>query len=591
MSLGRWLSPRTTAALLCGLVVFVALALQVPSQGLTDDDDFYIPAGTAYAGWLAQLGTHPTDALSKAGIDAAFAVNREHPPLAKGVFGVSEAVFHRGLQTHGRVAGARLGTVFFAVLLAVTLVLWLWRPLGPTASVGAVALLFSLPRFAFHSQVATLDVPVAAMVVLFTAVFSTALARAQTGRHAGRWALCCGVVFGLACLTKLNAPFALLPALLVVVLSRWRGFSRVDVAFEQRLALPPIPGVVWACLLLGPLVFVTLWPWLWPDPVGRLGGYLAFHLRHYPIYLLYEGVIWEKPFAPWHAPVLHALLVLPVLVLCCGLLGAIAAASSLVRLVRGATATGPHPGAHPKDPVLAMVLLQALFAVGVVATADVPKYGGEKLVMPFFPFLAVLAACGTTRVAGALHALLPRRVPRAAVGVVVVVAAALPGVWTQLRTPAGLALSTWGEVVGGLRGATARGFERTYYDVLDPGLAEVLGTLPAGIAVHFVPNHKEYVKTTRLWQQDGRLPRLQLVSDLARADVVVFTHERRWRTLPALWASVRDWHVVAEQRLDGVPLWTVFSRQPLSPQRQAQATAAPGRAQTPPPAAPPAASR
>ena len=123
-----------------------------------------------------------------------------------------------------------------------------------------------------------------------------------------------------------------------------------------------------------------------------------------------------------------------------------------------------------------MALLQAVFALAVLVVADVPHYGGEKLFMPFFPFWCVLAAQGAVVVAQAVVALLDvqRIGARAAVMVVVLGLGAAPGVRGTLHLFGGAALSYYGEFIGGLRGAVARGYERTYYDVADKGLARWL---------------------------------------------------------------------------------------------------------------------
>ena len=51
-----------------------------------------------------------------------------------------------------------------------------------------------------------------------------------------------------------------------------------------------------------------------------------------------------------------------------------------------------------------------------------------------------------------------------------------------------------------------------------------------------------------------------LVDKRASADVVVLTHERRWATYPTVREELRGWRVLAEKRIDGVPLWTVLRR-------------------------------
>ena len=532
-----------------------------PAQGLTDDDDFYAPAGVRYAAWLGAALTDPPRAWNRSAIDAAFTANHEHPPLAKFVFGVTHAVFHDALGIFGSLDGARAGTALFAALMT-TLLAGIGFYVGGHAWWVAPLLLLSLPRLFFHSEVATLDVPVAAMVVAVTASFLWA-------EHRGiRAAVLCGVVFGLALLTKLNAPFAVLPCLLYVLLSRWRGFF-VDGA---SLTLPRVPPALWAMALLGPVLFVALWPWLWFDTFQRIGAYVAFHLHHYAIYLFYDGEIWDEPFAPWHASWVLGFGTLPAPVLVTGLLGAGSAVFSLRRLVRSADAEGRCAGATSADRILGLSLLQAVFAISIVSFLNVPKYGGEKLFMPFFPFFCLLAARGVTMVADALFALVPAIVPaltargRAVVVVAVALSAAVPGFVGSARYHGGFALSYYGELVGGLRGAVARGFERTYYDVADKELARFLDDHARGRRVHFEPNHKEYVRTYRWLHRDGVIKQVTLTDKLDAADIVVLTHERRWSTYPALYDSFVEQpagqsakqRVLFEKRIDGVPLYTVY---------------------------------
>ena len=546
---------HTVVAGAVAAIVVVLHLLCLPSQAITDDDDFYAPAGIRAADWLGEVLTSPTAALSKTGIDAAFAINHEHPPLAKVVFGLSHWLWHDVVGVLGSLDGARAGTVLLVGLLAWWMVRWLWRPMGPLPALASVAVLISLPRFFLHSEVATLDVPVAVMIFVVTALFERARDRTAAG-------VIVGVVFGLALATKLNAPFALLPCALLVLLERWRGFGLQRASSttpSASLLLPPLPTSLLAMLLVGPLVFVAVWPWLWPDPVARLGGYVAFHLKHYPIFLFFDGEIWERPFAPGRASLVMAAGTVPVMVVATAAVGATTALKALWRIVVGASADGMS--APSRDRILALSLLQAVMALGLVATADVPRYGGEKLFMPFFPFLAVLSAVGLAGLASSLQRLMPR-LPRAVVVVVVVSAVVAPGLKGIVDTFGGFGLSYYGELVGGLRGAVARGHERTYYDLADKELARTLDVVAAGERVHVEPNHKEYLRTWRWLRKDGVLRRDGFVIEgqLERADVVVLTHERRWLGYPALRERLRGWPVIAEHRVDGVPLWTISRR-------------------------------
>lgn len=560
------------------LLIFVAVFLlhagNIPGQGLTDDDDFYAPAGIRYAQWLGQAVTSPTTAFSQEAIDAAFTQNHEHPPFAKFVFGVFHAVFHQALGVTSSLDGARLGNAFFAALLCAGLFVWLRPRLGAGVAAAAVVVLLSLPRFFFHSEVATLDVPVAAMIVVVAACFSWA-----NETDSLRRALVCGFVFGLACLTKLNAPFAVLPCVLVVLLERWRGFrverptttsattpstSTTSTTMLPSLVLPPIPPALLAMALMAPLLFVALWPWLWNDTAARLGGYLAFHLKHYPIFLFAGGEIWNEPFAPGSVAVIMAVITIPVVVVVTGVIGAVSAAAAVVRLARanGRDSEDGAAGGRRRDRVLALVLLQAAFSLGIVAVSNVPRYGGEKLFMPFFPFWCVLAAVGCGVVSDACVALAPRFARARIVFVVVVVIAVAPGVKGSVDFGGGYALSYYGEAIGGLRGAVSRGYERTYYDVADKDLARWLDLNARGMKVHVEPNHKEYVRTYRWLRKDGVIDRnaFALVDRERDADLVVLTHERRWSTYPALRDRLRPRTPIHELRKDGVPLYTVYAR-------------------------------
>jgi hypothetical protein len=249
---------------------------------------------------------------------------------------------------------------------------------------------------------------------------------------------------------------------------------------------------------------------------------------------------------------------LPLVTVVAAVIGAVIAARALVTLAVASTPSGDAAPARVR--IIALCLLQALVAVGVVALSNVPRYGGEKLFMPFFPFAAVLGGIGVAALVQALQRVV--RTARPTVALVVIAVVVAPGARGIVDTFGGFALSSYGEVVGGLRGAVARGHERTYYDMADKRLARVLDHHAAGLRVHVAPNHKEYVRTWRWLRKDGVLRRDGFIveSQFERADVVVLTHERRWSTYPGLRERLRGWTVLAEQRLDGVPLWTVYRR-------------------------------
>ncbi len=549
----RWAASgaHRIAALLVAVYLLAQLA-GLRHAGLTDDDDFYIPAGISYAKWLGAVVTFDERAWSRAGIEDAFRPNHEHPPIAKYAFGVCHFLF-RGLL--GPTDSARVGTVLFSTLCA-ALLLWLaFFHLGPRrgliAGGFAVLALLTLPRFYFHSHAATLDVPVAA-------TYLAAAGLALVGERSWRAGLGAGVAFGLAAATKLNGPFLIVPYVVFVVVARWRARPSPAPSPLPRgqVRLPAFPLALLSMIGVGPVVFFLSWPWMWFDPLVRLGEYVRFHLHHYGIYFLYFGRVYDQdPFAPWHAPFVMAAVTVPVATSLLAVVG-LAAGVQAVRARLAATADGDGPTTREGDLVLTAAL-HAGASVAVVAFSGGPKYGGAKLFMPFFPFWCLLAGYGVLRLHEALRSASSAMLRAAPVAAGVLALAS--GLSLQLRY-GGYALSVYNALVGGLRGATTLGFERQYYDIAFRDLVRWLNDqAPKNAQVHFLPNNKEYVRTYRWYRKSGELrPDIRIATTPGAADLLVLTHERRFARYAGDLQRYRRRPVLAERVIDGVPIWTVL---------------------------------
>ena len=134
-------------------------------------------------------------------------------------------------------------------------------------------------------------------------------------------------------------------------------------------------------------------------------------------------------------------------------------------------------------------MIALLWAVLLVVRAlpGVPPHDGIRLFLPAFAMLAALAGVGGQT---AVQAPRPRRrwlrmaavgLPTAAVGLL------LAGSASSVAWYGPHGLSYYNLAIGGLRGATARGMEPTYYwDGLDRRLLDWLhGHTPPGQAVRF----------------------------------------------------------------------------------------------------------
>ncbi len=140
---------------------------------------------------------------------------------------------------------------------------------------------------------------------------------------------------------------------------------------------------------------------------------------------------------------------------------------------------------------------------------------------------------------------------------------ALSGVALMLRFW-GYPLSEFNGIANGLRGATAYGFERQYYDLAYRDLVAWLNT-EAGprVKVHFLPNNWEYVRTFRWYQRAGEVrPEVEVVGSEQEAELIVLTHERRFARYGDDLSRVRGYQVLKEKLVDGVPVWSVLRRTP-----------------------------
>ena len=538
---------------------FVALLAGHKQQALTDDDDFYIPAGISYAQWLSEAVTFKSSAWEKKRIDEAFKINREHPPFAKYVFGISHFAL-RGLL--GPSDGARFGTILFSTLIAALLLFLCIQHLGPKrglrAGIFAVAMLLCMPRFYMHSHAATLDVPVAAMYLLS----ATLALCAERSRKAAFWA---GPVFGLATATKLNAPFMLLAYLPFVLLTRTSKTTSdetpaltktVKPASESGFQLVSFPAALVSMATLGPLVFFAIWPWMWTDVVARVKEYVNFHVNHYGIHFLYFGQVHtDAPYAPWHSPFVMAASTIPLVTSIFAIAG-ILYSYRLVRL-RLRFRDGPDDSRRKEGDLLLFVLLNAVTTISLVAFAGTPIYGGEKLFMPFFPFWCLLAGYGANIFYEKLEVAISKAAPR----LVLVGFLACSGLLFQISY-GGYGLSQYNGLVGGVRGATALGFERQYYDLAFRDLVTWLSQeAPKNLKVHFLPNNWEYVRTYK-WYRRGKDLRSDIVvsNQENQADWIVLTHERRFARYAKDLQRYRGYKVLFEKRIDGTPIWTVLKR-------------------------------
>lgn len=539
---------RITGIALALLTVIVVLISQ-RDVGIARDEAVYMGAGTKYADWWVGLVTFDhgisKDSITKSwGGKSPTDNNREHPPLMKTLFGLSEKLLHDTLGVDEVTAYRFPSAVMHGVL--VFLVFWFVLGLWGFAE-GIVAALFVLflPRALFHAGLACFDAPI--MTLWFATVFAY-----WRGLQSKGWPWYVGVVFGLALATKHNAlllPFALGVHYLVLGYraDKWRGL------FAHRWRL------IVCVAVLGPLTLFVVWPWLWFAPFSHLGDWLSFHLKHVHYNFEYLGDNWNAPRFPWHVALVTTLLTVPVATL------AAAATGAAVWIAR-AIKKLPDPAPDKRMPVLLLVL-SAAASMGPFFLGSTPIFGAEKHWMPALPTLCIAAAVGVVWAAKTALAILSakrtlaHRVQQVLVGSIagiVLLAAA-----TETRAAHPYALTWYNALAGGAPGGADLGMNRQFWGVAVRGVLPDLARLaPTGAQVYThdaAPAWGYYVREKLLpknlkdagWEQMG----------IDRSQLAIVIHEKHFnRHDYMIWQTYKTVQPVLVLRSDGVPIVSVYKR-------------------------------
>ncbi len=543
------MTARRGIALAWGALVLAVTAATSPAVGISRDESVYVEAGASYSRFWREALRDPAHVL--AAVDRHYALNHEHPGLAKGLFGLTRTALSDATGLLGEVQGSRAGAWLLAAFLALLLALWGFDLAGPPGGAIAPALFFLVPRNFWHAHPAALDLPVTALVLATTYAFWRSTSASRGRLSTAGWAVASGILFGAALATKHNAWF-LPPVLLAAwVLGSYRG--------RQPGHGPASEGAVgtvrghrfpWALVAMagiGPLVLVAAWPWLWHHTVPRIQEWLGYHLHHENYPWMYLGKLLRKPPFPVAYPFVVTALTVPLAILV-AMGGGVAQA--LARVVAAWRGRGPEVSVATEW----LLLLSALFPIALIAWPTVPRFGGVKHWMPAMPFLALLGARALVTTGRLLW---PARAT-AVTGVLAFLVLA-PAAWQVVHVhPFGTA--AWNEIAGGAPGAATMGMQRQFW-----GEAAV-AVLPA-VNEHAAPGSRVWFQeTTALaahqYQRDGRLRKdLTVASGPEDADISIWQYHQEFRDREfRTWTEFHVTRPVAGAYLDEVPLAQVYAR-------------------------------
>lgn len=591
----RVLQAPGVIAVLIGLLVALLLLRGEQQIGYVRDEGIYFEASRHYAAWVVRWLDEGEAANTAEIRDRYFGINHEHPALMKLAGGLSArllaeppdpaivaeieaesnprkrewrrelAVVEGGkfpLMREG--AAMRLPAILLAGFGAMLLFL-AGRRLGGGTLGGllAVGWFVLLPHVAFHASLHAFDVPIAVMTLAVALAWLRALGD-------WRFGLLIGPLLGVAISVKLNALFLgpLLALHLWVCLAiRWKQTGE-----RPRLAqLVPLPLVSMA--VLGPLVAIALWPWLWDDTLARIAEYFAFHREHSYYNMEFRGVNYNRPPLPIAYPFVMTWATVPSALLLLAIIGLLLALRTVrdPRALRHLGRFGavrrrkhpavPRPGWHEPLPELdgreepLLLVGFGLFPLCLIALPSVPIFGGTKHWLTAYPFLALLAAMAWGRLWWRARMLLrawPKLMHRAPV--VMLLAVLLPSAWATVHGHP-YNLSQYAPMAGGARGAAAAGYNRGFWGHAIVSLLEQEPLVGRDVYLHDVAR-----LAAEQYRREGRWPGWT-PSGLGRADVALLFPEKHMLSDEiAIWESFGTTQPSMVITLDDVPITIVYER-------------------------------
>jgi 4-amino-4-deoxy-L-arabinose transferase-like glycosyltransferase len=577
----RWI---TALALAVGAFALVMTAQK--DLGVARDEVVYMAHGSKYAAWWSGA-LSGKGMVNEAAITAHFggpgatANNREHPPLMKTLMGFSEKWFHRDLGWAGSISAYRMPSAAMNALLIALVFLFASGIWGYAAGVIAALLTLFLPRAFFHAGLAAFD---AAMVTMWMATLM-AYYRALGSR---RWCVALGLVFGLALATKHNA--VMLPAVMLahyVWVSLWSqgdALRQPGIKARIRAAARGLwstqPWIAPALVVLGPLVLIATWPWLWFDTLDHLREWMRFHLTHVHYNYEYLGENLNAAPYPWHVPIVTTLLTAPVVTL----LAATCGAGALVRRVMDRHDTGQvqvqvQVQVHDEHAPGLLLVLSAGVAMGPFLLGSVPIFGAEKHWAPAMPAICMLAGLGVVAAVELAVARLLRPGTRletlargrikgitaAAVLLTGTLAIAAAAVETAAAHP--YALSHYNALAGGAPGGADLGMNRQFWGYAARGALPYLNQQAneAGQPATPVYTH-DAAPAWGVYRSAGlvsaKLPDAgHETAGIARSKLAIVIHERHFNRHDYLiWDAYGTVQPVYVLTFQGVPIVSVYAR-------------------------------
>lgn len=547
-------------------ILYLAILMNTSVEiGMSRDEGFYVTAADSYGSWFELFFEDASAAMERGEIDRRWEYNHEHPGLMKSLFALSRLADREwDLFVYDSTAYRFPGMVTGALLLWLVY-LWGRRLWGPVAGGMAALFLGLVPRYFYHSHLDAFDIPIAYFVTLSAYAYW----RSLTARW---WIPLAGLFYGLALATKHNA--WVLPGIYLVHFVWAVVASRKD-----GEAISARPWWLLSIVLLGPMVLVATWPWLWADvgtALERYGWYAGFHLNHVYYDMAYFGRNYFHPPFPVSYPFVMTLMTVSLTMLALGIGGILHRVRAWVPDAVLRRVFGPLerfgvvlPADLPRaDRSRSDVLLFGMLAAPylMIALPSSPIFGGTKHWITAYPFLALYAGYAAARLLSHARScrlalwLEARLRPLALVpGTLAALLLLAPSaIETAHSHPFGL--SHYVSALGGVPGAATLGMNRQFWGFTTGSVVDFLNeSMPDGGSVYVCDT---VFQAWQILQADGRLARnIRPSGDLINADYVLVHHEHHFAEVDhqawiAHHGDVQPVHVL---RYDGVPIVTIYA--------------------------------
>ncbi|MBL8603340.1 MAG: glycosyltransferase family 39 protein [Myxococcales bacterium] len=552
---------------------YVALLFRTARHlGFARDEGFYFAASTSYARWFDLLLRNRHEALTRTAIDQAWNINHEHPSLMKSLFGLSWLFLHEKWHLIAQESlSFRLPGMVMGGLGLWLVYLFGYRLTGRhRVGLMAAALLGLMPRVFYHAHLDCFDVPV---MTMWVAVLYCHWRSLDGGFG---WSLATGVMWGLCLETKHNAWFV--PILVVV---HWLVTRGGEFLSASRRGNFPLPLSLPMMALLGPVIFVGLWPWMWFDTLatpdghpGRFSEYANFHLHHAYYNMEYLGFNWFRPPFPRSYAWGMIVFTVPAITLLLGLLGVSTQLTALARelswlpsaLAPARSAWGARlktfADAWPEDRRGSVSFLLLGFAVplGPWLSPKTPIFGGTKHWFPAYPFLALFAGLGFWALSRLFEAWLGERVTRTWLAVLCLGAALVLPAFSQTAHSHPFGLSNYTPLAGGAPGGADLGLNRQFWGFTTASLVPYFNAQARPGASVYI--HDTTWDSWVMMQRDGYLRGdLRAVWQPAEADFSIVHHELHMNEVDYQnWVTWQSPRVAEVLTYDGVPIVSVYRR-------------------------------